>query len=260
MKFMQRIFGAAPAPDRPEAFEARLNPGSAFYVVGDVHGRIDLLERLIARMDADALAQGITRPEIIFVGDFVDRGEHSAEVLSCVQALTRDPDRAVTCLMGNHEKMMLDFLERPTERGPRWLKFGGLQTMMSFGVRGISERMEEADLLQARDALRGAMPDGLEAWLSALPLSFVSGNVTVVHAAADPDIPLSGQDSRTLLWGHKNFFKKTRQDGQWVVHGHTIVDQAEATLGRISVDTGAYATGRLTCARISDSGVAFLTA
>jgi serine/threonine protein phosphatase 1 len=225
-------------------FTAELNPLVPLFVIGDVHGRIDLLDRMILAVPEDA--------QLIFVGDLIDRGDNSADVLMRVKECC---ENGAICLMGNHEKMMLDFFERPTERGPRWLRYGGLQVFQSYGVRGINERSGETDILAARDNLEEVMPDGMLEWVRNLPLYWSSGNVHVVHAAADPAVEMNEQNSRVLLWGTSAFSKRPRTDEQWVIHGHTIIDKAMSKNGRISVDTGAYATGVLSAVYIKPCGV-----
>ena len=107
--------------------------------------------------------------------------------------------------------------------------------------------------------LAQAMGDDLIAWMHALPSFWISGNVAVTHAGADPFRPVNDQPTRNLLWGHPEFEKTPRADGMWVIHGHIIVDQPRIEAGRVAIDTGAYATGRLTAAHISRGGVSFLT-
>lgn len=138
---------------------------SPFYVIGDIHGRDDLLARLLNRIADDSPAPN---PRVVCVGDYVDRGEDSAGVLRRLFALSQDPASHVTCLMGNHEDMMLKFLNDPATHGPRWLRNGGLQTVASFGVRQVSQYMDETALKATRDRLRGAMGEALESWLRAL--------------------------------------------------------------------------------------------
>lgn len=231
------------APRKPFAPVA---PDVPFVALGDIHGRADLLDRALAQAP-DCL--------IVCVGDYIDRGDHSAEVL---RTLSARPD--IICLSGNHEEMMLDFLAQPQKNGPRWLRYGGLQTLASFGIAGVSEGTTGAALDKAADALRSAMGPDLLHWLTTRPTLWQSGNVAVVHAAADPALPLDDQDPRTLHWGHADFDRVTREDDIWVLHGHTIVDAPTADAGRIAIDTGAYATGRLTMAHVSESGVNFSTA
>lgn len=217
-------------------------------VVGDIHGCSDLLANLLDQLENRSCEV------IVTVGDYVDRGEDSAAVLSMLMAKsTATPERFV-CLMGNHEKMMLDFLDRPEERGRRWLRNGGLQTLASFGIGGVTETAAEDLLRQTSETLRNALPEGMEDWIRGLPDRWSSGSLWVVHAAADPALPVNAQDKRTLLWGHGAFLTTPRRDGLWVAHGHTIVDMPEMRRSRISVDTGAYHSGRLTAAIIGPSG------
>lgn len=224
-----------------------LAPAKPFYAIGDIHGRADLLKRALEHLSpAD---------QIICVGDYIDRGENSAEVLRLLH-----DRRDIQCLKGNHEEMLLKFLEDPTGQGSRWLRYGGLQTLASFGVSGVTETTASSRLLEVRDALIAAMGPELINWIQALPLRFCSGNVAVVHAAANPETALQDQQQHHLLWGHPEFHKTPRRDGIWIVHGHTIVDSATARNGRIAIDTGAYATGKLTIAQIGPDSVSFFTA
>lgn len=222
-----------------------LAPADTFIAVGDIHGRADLLERF--------LESGPLYP-VICVGDYVDRGDHSADVLRLLHAR---PD--ITCLSGNHEEMMLRFLDKPEETGQRWLRYGGLQTLASFGIAGLTESSGADILRSARDQLGNAMGPDLVAWMRALPSRWQSGNVAVVHAGADPARSIADQEIKTLHWGHPDFHGIGRGDGLWVIHGHTIVETPGATAGRIAIDTGAYATGRLTAVLIEPGKATFET-
>ncbi len=238
-----------PAP----VFDAPLAPDAPFAVIGDIHGADRLLDKLLEKLDAIEDLQ-----HIVCVGDYVDRGDNGAAVVRKLASYQRDnPDRLI-CLMGNHERMMLDFLDAPSTAGRRWQKFGGMQTLGSFGVPPVPESAPEADFLTARDRLESALGRQTEDWLRALPLSWQSGNVAVVHAAADPATPLPQQEDTTLLWGHGDFEGTPRSDGVWVAHGHTIVRTPFAENGRIATDTGAYATGKLTAAVVRSQGVEFI--
>ncbi len=204
-------------------------------VIGDVHGRIDLLERIVSLLPQD-------RP-VFLVGDVIDRGDHSAEVL---RYLVARPE--LVCIRGNHEAMMTSFLLEPEAKGGRWLRNGGLQTLASFGLSGLTETAGEEALRHARDAMFDRLGDAGLRWLTDLPAVQWSGNVVIAHAGANPDQPLDSHYEATFVWGHPDFLRKPRQDGFWVVHGHSIVDEPRAEDGRISIDTGAYATGRLSAA------------
>lgn len=232
------------------------NPGRPAYVVGDVHGRADLVELLLELIDAHIGGTGAVNPQLVFVGDYIDLGPDSAETLARMRELTRDYSDNVVCLMGNHERMMLDFLADPVTRGPRWLRAGGLATLSSFRVD--TTRIE--DIATARDFermardLEQAMPSGLIDWLGNLPLFWQSGNLWAVHAGADPVHPMNRQSARVLLWGHPEFEAVPRADGSWVAYGHAEIEAPFFGDGRIALDTGAWRTGRLTACALRTDG------
>lgn len=226
-----QVFGKG----KPSARFAPADPGLALCAIGDVHGRLDLLEQLLSRLPQD-------RP-IFLVGDVIDRGDQSAQVMDYLMAR---PD--LVCLRGNHEAMLISFLLEPELKGRRWLHNGGVETLESFGITGLTETATDAALRGARDAIFDALGDAGLRWLSDLPAVRWSGNVVITHAGADPNLPMDEHDETTFVWGHPDFLRKPRTDGFWVVHGHTIMDRPVAAEGRISIDTGAYATGRLTAA------------
>lgn len=229
-------------------------PDRALSVIGDLHGRSDLLVQMIERL----AEQQMPEATLVFVGDYIDRGENSAEVLRLLQTLQNQLwNGDMICLKGNHEQMLLDFIDMPEETGGFWLQNGGASTLASFGIRP-PEPLPDA-LCRARDALCDTMGAQSEAWLRALPLSHRSGNIFIAHAGADPHSPLDQQQENGLLWGHPDFLKTPRRDGIWVAHGHVICETPSAQKGRISVDTGAYATHKLTAALISEGECRFLS-
>lgn len=249
MQFFKRLMS------KKHSFSGEILPERPFSAIGDLHGRADLLEQMLAALPSP------TEQAVVFVGDYIDRGEHSADVLRRVHAFQKEHgDENVICLVGNHEHMLLNFLEDPVLHGPRWLRYGGLQTLASFGVPMVAQTAPEAEWLAARDALGSVMGQELIRWLYTLPAIWMTGNVAVVHAGADPHRNIAEQDDHVLIWGHKKFDEDDRSDGIWVVHGHTIVDNAIAENGRISVDTGAYATGVLSAALIGPQEVSFVIA
>lgn len=241
---------------------SRLRPNVATYIVGDIHGRFDLLEELLRIIDEDVLAGAYDDPKLVFVGDYIDRGEQCAEVIDCLYHLTMDWPDNVTCLMGNHEAMLLSFLDNPLENGRRWFRYGGLQTLASYGIAmtGGAEAPAPGDLLNAAAQLRERLGSAL-GWLRDLPLTWQSRNLWVVHGAADPREAMEKQSRQTLLWGHSEFGRVRRKDGQWIAHGHTIVERARTSEGVISVDTGAVYSGRLSAAAVRPDGeIVFLVA
>lgn len=234
----------------------RPRPEHPTYIVGDIHGRADLLELLLGLIDAHIGGTGTSDPHLVFVGDYVDHGADSAETLARLRELTRDFPMSVTCLMGNHERMLLDFLADPVTRGPRWLREGGAATLLSFRV-DPDPLLASGSAEGFRDAARrldDAMPEGLRDWIAALPLSWRSGNLWAVHAGADPAHPLDAQSARVLLWGHPEFEAVPRADGSWVAHGHTELSRPVFADGRIGLDTGAWRSGRLTACAIRPNG------
>jgi serine/threonine protein phosphatase 1 len=243
--------------DLPPPPVVPIMPDQPFFAVGDVHGCDRLLERLLKRLDSVAHPEAL----LVLTGDYIDRGEDTARVLRRLRVLSEAAGDLMHCIMGNHEQMLLDVIENPVEFGPRWLRHGGLQTLASYRIQppapsgGI-----KANWIGVRDQLAAAIGEPTLNWLRDLPLSWQSGNVVVVHAGADPALPIDSQDMSSLLWGHPDFRRRARSDGLWIVHGHTIVDTPQALNGRISTDTGAYATGILTAALIETEQVSFYAA
>ncbi len=227
-------------------------PDEKIAVIGDIHGRFDLLERMLGMLRAEA-----PDARIITVGDHVDRGPQSREVLEKLRGL-----EGAVSLMGNHEAMMLGFLDDPLGEGGRWLRNGGRETLASFGI-ALDDAPDAPALQAAAQELRRSLgPEGLR-WLERRPLSWRSGNVFVCHAGPDPARPLMphDEDPEALLWGHPRFLRERRRDGIWIVHGHWIVDRAQAMGRRIPTDTGAWRTGRLSAALLSpDGALRFLAA
>ncbi|SHM61246.1 serine/threonine protein phosphatase 1 [Roseovarius litoreus] len=229
-------------------FDAPLAPDRAFVAVGDIHGMHDLLDALIAKLATEA-------PDLplVFVGDYVDRGPDSAGVLRRLMEL--DPDATGGgCLLGNHEAMMLEFLDTPDSAGRLWMANGGAETLRSFGIADPEDHPFET----LRDRLRAAAGDALLDWLAQRPLIWQSGNVVVSHAGGDPNLPIEPRRGHGLLWGHPHLFDTPRKDGLWMVHGHFILDAPVMKAGRIGIDTGAFQTGRLTAAIIEPGYVRFI--
>lgn len=233
---------------------ANLRPEAPFFAVGDVHGCKDALENLIRNVDE--VADG--EETIVFLGDYIDRGAQSQQVLSWLFEASQTFPTQVVCLMGNHERMMLDFIDDPAGSGVHWLRHGGLDTLASFGVGFHKREMDTAMSIEIANDLEAAMPDGMQDWLRSLPLHWTSGNVHCVHAAMSPLRTIQNQRDAVLLWGHPDFLTQPRCDGNFVVHGHTIVKKATVTGHRIQIDTGAYRTGRLSAARVAAGECSFL--
>lgn len=240
---------APPAPDLPR-------PNTPTYVVGDVHGRADLLELMLELIDAHIGGTGGQDLRLVFVGDYIDHGPDSARVLMRLQELSQDFTDNVVCLMGNHERMLLDTLSDPALRGPRWLREGGAATLTSYGIdpAPLAESATPALWAKTSEELAQAIGPELQDWLAACPLSWHSGNLWAVHAGADPTRPMTEQTARVQLWGHPEFDSMLRGDDAWVAHGHVVRDAPMVREGRISLDTGAWMTGKLSCIAIQPDG------
>lgn len=229
-------------------------PERLTYAVGDIHGRADLLDEMLDLIEAD---RDGAPADLVFLGDYVDRGPDSAGVLRRLAALRPEAVRVV-CLMGNHERMMLDFLDAPEQAGGRWLSNGGIETLASFAT-GRAEGGDGVSRLEAvRDQFRASLGPELEAWVRDRPLSYLTGTLGCVHAMADPCVPWSAQTAATLLWGRPEGRTSAREDGIWVLHGHTIVPEPTVAFGRIALDTGAYRTDALSALRCEGGAVAFI--
>ncbi len=224
-------------------------PLAPFHAIGDVHGRADLLEALLQRLRAAP-----TEGPLVILGDMIDRGPDSAQVLRLLHGMAVSD---LVCLLGNHEQMMLDFLEAPDQRAERWLRNGGLNTLESFDV-APPEMAVPGSAARCAGELRQALGPILP-WLQARPVIWRSGNVVAAHAGLDPNRAPESQERHDLIWGHPRFAKRPRRDGLWVVHGHVVQPEPLSHEGRIALDTGSWFTGRLSAARIGAGTVEFVT-
>ena len=236
-----RLFASRKARPHPPAAP----PGTRIYAVGDIHGRVDLLRRLYAMIAEDAAAAPDQRRVAVHLGDYVDRGESSRQV---IELLLDEPLAGFepVYLRGNHEEMMLAFLEDPT-MGPMWMFNGGDATLYSYGIGHQEGATPDERHVQLRRALQEALPARHLAFLRGLGLHHVEGDYLFVHAGIAPGRPLEQQDSQDLLWIREEFIHSTADHGSCVVHGHTIVPAPDIRPNRIGIDTGAYFTGVLTC-------------
>lgn len=140
--------GGAASSINLRPLQVEMSPEHLFYAIGDVHGCMDQMLVALSRVDDDVEALDIADPTLVFLGDYVDRGKRSADVLEYLLGLSlSDPD-AVVCLMGNHERMLLDFLDQPQKAGPRWLRYGGIETLESYGITGIDTDASKEELLK----------------------------------------------------------------------------------------------------------------
>jgi serine/threonine protein phosphatase 1 len=237
---------------------SRVADGRAIYAIGDIHGRLDLLTDLLAQVAADARRHPADQHrELVFLGDYIDRGTQSRGVIDALLDLGW-PEFTPTFLMGNHEEAMLEFLDGQAD-GVGWLTYGGLETLISYGIALRKLPMDTASATELRDALRAAVPPRHVDFLRRCVLSHVEGDYVFVHAGVRPGRSLEQQDRRDLLWIREEFLRAPGAlPGKVVVHGHTICDSPQDLGHRIDIDTGAFVSGQLTCLVLRGAGRRFL--
>ncbi len=232
----------------------KLPDGVRIYAVGDVHGRVDLLDEVFRRIDADRAAAPRDSDVVIFVGDYIDRGPSSRDVLDLLIARMHSNRTHKTILLkGNHESYLLEFLKDPSILR-EWRQYGGLPTLMSYGLHP-SINPNDKEQWELPSELRSILPWTHQALLEALPKSLSSGDFFFAHAGVRPGVPLAEQKEEDLLWIRDEFLLCEDDFGKIVVHGHTPVPGPDIRPNRINIDTGAYATGRLTCIMIRNEDV-----
>lgn len=226
---------------------ARITDGRAVYAVGDIHGRLDLLKELLAYMATDAGRHSADRKrDLVFLGDYIDRGPESPQVIDALLKLDW-PGFTPVFLMGNHEDAMLEFLDGDSD-GVAWLSYGGLETLVSYGVAVRRLPSNDAAASELREALRAAVPQRHVDFLRRCALSHVVDDYVFVHAGIRPGLSLEQQERHDLLWIREEFLRApSALPGYVVVHGHTICDEPQDLGHRIDIDTGAFVSGRLTC-------------
>src|SRR5674476_717351 len=228
--------------------QPRVPDGVRIYAIGDIHGRADLLDEVLNRIDADLTKNPVPRGIEVFLGDYIDRGPASREVLDRLVARSRT--HQAIFLKGNHETYLIDFVNNPPILED-WQRLGGLETLMSYGITPSinANAAEQARLAAAFDQV---LPENHRQFLGGLKSSFTCGDFYFVHAGVRPGIPLAKQREEDLLWIRHEFLLCEEEFSKIVVHGHTPVPQPDIRPNRINIDTGAYATGNLTCLILED--------
>ncbi len=247
------------ATEKPLNHPARVPDGLRVFAVGDIHGRCDLITKLHRKIHDHMHRQTVKAQNIIvYLGDYVDRGPHSREVIEHLIDFEL-PDTQKIFLLGNHEEAMLGFLE-DTSIMREWLLYGGQATLMSYGVDVKRLKLNDANSVEATRATFAAnIPASHRDFLKNLKLSQIIGDYMFVHAGVNPNLPLSEQHRADLLWIRDEFLLSHKPLAKKIVHGHTISAAPEVKANRLGLDTGAYATGTLTCAILERDTIEFLT-
>jgi serine/threonine protein phosphatase 1 len=228
--------------------------GSVVYAIGDVHGRVDLLGELLAGVVADAAWRPARRRVLVTLGDYVSRGLDSravVELLRCWEA----PGFERVALRGNHEDLLLRYLDGDHAAGRHWFDYDGLVALAHYGVR---PQPGAGSMEALRLGLRRALPAEHLAFFRSLPVSHGEGGYHFVHAGICPGVPLPAQSLHDQMWIRRPFLESARDHGAVVVHGHSVTREPEVRPNRIGIDTGAYRTGVLTCLALEGSRRWFL--
>jgi serine/threonine protein phosphatase 1 len=218
--------------------------GTRLYAIGDIHGRIDLLRALQRLIHHDAARGQAQRNVVVYLGDYVDRGPDSCTV---IDALLNEPLPGFEShhLKGNHEDVMLRFLSDASV-APTWLSFGGRETLLSYGIDPPGPFAPAGELLRAQRELGANLPPAHLDFLRGLKTSHQEGDYFFAHAGVRPGVPLEQQRDEDMLWIREEFLRSDASFGCMVVHGHTISRVPDVRKNRIGIDTGAFASNRLT--------------
>jgi serine/threonine protein phosphatase 1 len=231
--------------------------GLGLYAIGDIHGRDDLLGALLDAIAADAARAGPPN-RLVTLGDYVDRGPGSAAVIERLSRFHRD-DFTFVPLMGNHEHLMMQFLADADEAGP-WLANGAGATLASYGVAVGSGWQEKPRYGALRSALARRLPPHHRRFLDTLATSHAVGEYLFVHAGIRPGVAMDDQDPQDLIWIRGPFLRATEPHGFMVVHGHSIAREVDVCANRVGIDTGAFASGRLTALAVHGTRACLITA
>lgn len=257
---MPRVFksiGSLLGLKRPDGGGASLRPrlpeGRRIYAIGDIHGRLDLFEQMVAQIEADDTDRGDADTLVILLGDLVDRGADSAGVIAAARAWQKT--RPVRMLMGNHEEMFLRSLNEEAAMR-QFLRVGGRETVLSFGLTREEYRTLSHDHVITR--MRELVPADVVAWLQSAEDIIAEGDYVFAHAGIDPAAAIDAQSPSNLRWIREPFLSHGEKMAVCVVHGHTIRDEVEIRRvsgwpNRIGIDTGAFRTGRLTALGLQGS-------
>lgn len=222
------------------------------YAIGDIHGRVDLLRRLHDMILDDARDAAPERRTVVYLGDYIDRGMHSREVIDLLLDEPL-PDFERVHLLGNHEEFVLEFASN-LRSAHVWLINGGDTTLHSYGVDVPAIVHRDQDLEGARDDFFARIPSSHMAFLRGLRLYYEIGDYFFVHAGVRPGVPLERQNPADLVWIRDEFLNSDADFGKIVVHGHTIGREVEERANRIGIDTGAYRSGVLSCLVLQGTG------
>lgn len=224
-------------------------PGQRVYAIGDIHGRLDLLDDLLARIEADDADRPSAEPTIVFLGDLIDRGPDSAQVVQRLMELASGTNRA-RFLMGNHEEVFLKAMAGDSGALAFFIRIGGKPTILSYGIS--EQEYLASDYPELLELLRAHVPRPHLDFLAAFEDMIEIGDFAFVHAGVKPGVPLAAQTPGALRWIRDEFIRHAGPFEKVIVHGHTITEEVEQRRWRIGIDTGAFGSGKLTAMGFED--------
>ncbi|HEY4041857.1 MAG TPA: metallophosphoesterase [Rhodopila sp.] len=224
--------------------------GRRAYAIGDIHGRRDKLETLHTLIAADLVARPTRSAVLIHLGDYIDQGPDSADVVALLAAGAPIAGIQLVNLLGDHERMLLAGLDGDRAAATDWLWAGGKQALESWGL--------SPDL--SREEWLSALPAAHVAWLRSLSLTHREGGYLFVHAGIRPGVILQHQSRDDLVTMRQPFLSTEQNLGLVVVHGHSSSPSVQIAPNRIGLDTGAGIGGKLTCAVLEDDLIGLLAA
>src|SRR5262249_25498298 len=233
-----------------------LSDDTRLYIIGDIHGRSELLDRMTNEIERDLAQHPADAAVTVTLGDYIDRGPDSRGVLERL-ARNRFPTQYIG-LKGNHEELLETFMADPGI-GPQWRSLGGLETLHSYGVP-VGPLLRGKGFEEASRAIREAIPQEHLEFLGSLRLCSSNSRYFLCHAGVRPGVALEKQQPRDMLWIREEILNSRKDFGKIVVHGHTPVEEPQILPNRINIDTGAFATGRLTCLVLDRDDRRFLVA
>jgi serine/threonine protein phosphatase 1 len=231
-------------------------PGRRVYAIGDIHGRADLLGDLHHLIHEDAYRRQSPHNVVVYLGDYIDRGDASPAVIDLLLDAPLPSFESIH-LKGNHEDSLLRFLEDYTI-GRAWLGYGGAETLESYGIPCSSAATGARELTRLQAEFAARLPDRHRRFLAGLRLMHEEGDYLFAHAGVRPGVPLEQQSEDDLLWIRDEFLASDAAFGKIIVHGHTISTRPDVQRNRIGIDTGAFATGKLTALVLEGSEWSFL--
>lgn len=239
---LRRLFTRPTSRAEPQS---RLPEGERIYAIGDVHGRLDLLRQLIGLIKEDHQRRGAASFSLVLLGDLIDRGPESRAVVDYALALDAAADPCIF-LMGNHEETLLRVWDGDESVTASFLRYGGDALLQSYGLQLSVDGLASLSPAETIAAVRALVPTAHIDFMRQFIPMHRCGDYVFVHAGVRPGIPISVQDPIDLRWIRGDFTKSTADFGAMIVHGHTITPAPELMPNRIGIDTGAYASGRLT--------------